>query len=80
MSESPRKGRPPGIPNPNAGRPALPPGKRKVFRTVRLDPDVHRLVTAYADDKEMTFNTSLNQLLGEVLKQHEVDVENSEVL
>ena len=73
-------GRPPGIPNPNAGRPALPPGKRKVFRTVRLDPDVSRLITWHANARGNTFNASLNQLLGEALKQHEIDEEAKEVL
>jgi hypothetical protein len=71
--------RPPGS-LPPGRKPLNPKGAQTKPTTIRLDPDVYRLVTWHATARGNSFNASLNMLLGEALKLHEIDVENSEVL
>ena len=59
-------GRPPGIPNPGTGRKPDNPAGAKVKVNIRLDPDVHRQVAAYATANKITFNAAINAMLSAI--------------
>lgn len=73
MSQLKRKpGRPPGQPNPNAGR--KPKGSaRRTEHTITLDPDLLPLVQGHANARGNSLSESINILLGEALRNHEYD-------
>lgn len=79
MSQLKRKpGRPPGIPNPNAGR--KPKGAaRRTEHTITLDPTILLLVKGHAKARMCSLSESVNTLLGEALRNHEIDSDNGEV-
>jgi hypothetical protein len=65
-----RLGRPPGIPNPNAGR--KPKGdKRRIETTITLDPALVVLVVAYSVTNNCSFSESVNRLLTTALAKPE---------
>lgn len=53
---------------PGAGRKRLPAGQKRVKLDVRLDPDLHRHVAAYATANGFTFSQAVNVLLAEAMK------------
>lgn len=59
-----RRGRPRGIPNPNAGRKAIGSGPRRET-AVMLDPDRALLVQRHANARGQSVSESINQLIGE---------------
>lgn len=75
-------GRPKGQrnkPGHNAGRPSIGDGPA-VHRSVLLAPDLIPLIAGHAKARGQSFNLSINQLLGEVVRQHEWDAETGELL
>lgn len=72
------RGRPPGTPNPNAGRPRKG-SRRRSEHTITLDPDLALLVQGHANARNNSFSESINTLLGEALRNHEIDAEAKEV-
>jgi hypothetical protein len=73
-----KPGRPKGIPNPNGGR--KPKGaSRRTEHTITLDPTILLLVQGHAKARGDSLSESVNTLLGEALRHHEVDKETGEV-
>lgn len=73
MTEQPPKrgrGRPPGTPNPNAGRHAMPAEERRTRHTVTLDPKLAQEVRTYANDAGLNFAEAVNRLLAMGLAQN----------
>lgn len=73
-----KPGRPPGTPNPNAGRKSRGTSRR-TGHTVTLDPAISELVQCHAAARMQSFSESINMLLLEALRNHEYDPDNKEV-
>lgn len=57
------------------------PGKRPalVHKSTKITPDLVPLIKGHAKARGQSFNASVNMLLHEALRTHEVDAENGEV-
>jgi hypothetical protein len=66
-AQPPRRGRPPGTSNPNAGRPRLGKERRRKH-DIYFDADVLALVQAHAETHEQSVSESVNQLVILALK------------
>lgn len=66
-------------PGHGAGRPTLGDAPA-VHRSVLLAPDLIPLIAGHAKARGQSFNLSINQLLGEVVRQHEWNEESKELL
>ena len=73
-----KPGRPPGTPNPRAGR-KLKGASRRLTKTVMLAPDILALVEGHAKARGCSLSDSVNALLHEALRNHEIDNDSGEV-
>ena len=73
-----KPGRPPGIPNPNGGRPLKGAARRKE-KSINFDPAILALVEGHARARMQSISESVNMLLLEALRNHEYDSDNKEV-
>lgn len=73
-----KPGRQPGGKNPNAGR--RPKGESaRTAVSITLDPTMLLLVRGHAKARMCSLSESVNTLLSEALRHHEIDADNSEV-
>jgi hypothetical protein len=81
MTEKKRgRGRPPGTPNAGKGTGRKPIGATKrTSHTVTIAPDLLPLVQGHAKARNQSFSESVNMLLHEALRHHEIDLSNGEV-